>query len=297
MTKYTNELSKTEELEVRMEIPQDYHLKERLSGLKYYGELYDLTSERYYSKRIGKHYRPKHTFRHLNEGHFQGYRFAVHNFTEPGDWVYDPTVGSGTAIIEAVNNNRNGIGIELEWPDMCQKNVDFQKAPGTGIVIPGNAKDQVKLLKPHPKEFQLIINGTPYPVISGGVSSDASQMRQGDTEKHNYKEDKSFGLLKWGMGYENLIRNMYNEAISYLKNGGYLILLIKDPTHQKDYFPLQETIIEWILQDNLDMVEDGYFIHKHIPATLFMSTYQQRFPEVNFPLYQTGWVLQKVKVC
>jgi len=35
-------------------------------------------------------------------------------------------------------------------------------------------------------------------------------------------------------------------------------------------------------------------LHKHIPPTLFMSTYSKRFPEVKIPIYQTGIVLEKI---
>ena len=35
-------------------------------------------------------------------------------------------MGTGTAIIEAINNKRDGIGIELEYPEVAQKNIDAQ---------------------------------------------------------------------------------------------------------------------------------------------------------------------------
>jgi len=38
----------------------------------------------------------------------------VLSMTKEGDWVFDPFLGSGTAIIAAIKNNRKGIGAEIQ---------------------------------------------------------------------------------------------------------------------------------------------------------------------------------------
>jgi DNA modification methylase len=42
----------------------------------------------------------------------------IKNHTDPGDWVYDPFLGSGTTLIAAEKLNRKCIGIELS-PAYC----------------------------------------------------------------------------------------------------------------------------------------------------------------------------------
>lgn len=40
-------------------------------------------------------------------------RAAIEEFTEPGDWVYDPFVGGGTTLVEAMALGRNALGIDI----------------------------------------------------------------------------------------------------------------------------------------------------------------------------------------
>lgn len=50
----------------------------------------------------------------------------VLSMTNPGDWVFDPFVGTGTSIIAALKNGRNGAGAEI-FPDyvaIARKRID-----------------------------------------------------------------------------------------------------------------------------------------------------------------------------
>jgi DNA modification methylase len=39
---------------------------------------------------------------------------VIERFTAPGDWILDPFVGSGTALVEARLLGRNGIAAEID---------------------------------------------------------------------------------------------------------------------------------------------------------------------------------------
>lgn len=304
----------------RKKIPADYHCKCSYCRDNFLGEIYDVTENRPYSAGARYCYYPKRTGKdkHLDPGHFQGYRWAIHRFTEPGDWVLDPTVGTGTAIVESINNGRNAIGVELEYPHITQESIDAQYTrkdnPATGkhLFRQGNAKFIKKYLDEWeiPKEsIQLIINGTPYPTI-GGKSSDSPE-RKGFTDKvskeereyffddsFDYYNEDNFGTKK-GSEFWHLIDNMYWDSIEYLKPGGYFIVLIKDMTQNGEPYLLHKMVIDHVLEKGSllkihnDMEYYGSFIHQHFPKTLHMVTYPIRFPDRVIPLYQTGIVLRK----
>ena len=167
MGKYRNNITKEERILSRDQIPGDLHWSP--PEMDFLGEIYDTVNDKYYSQRAGKKYRPRTEDPHLDEGHYQGYRFAIQRLTEEGDIILDPTIGSGTAAIEAINNGRNALGVELEWPDLCSKNCEYQKSKNWYIIFPGNVfniQDMIDKEKFGGK-VSLIINGTPYPILGG----------------------------------------------------------------------------------------------------------------------------------
>ncbi len=61
---------------------------------------------------------------------------------------------------------------------------------------------------------------------------------------------------------------------------------------RRGYYVNKE-IADIILNDNMDLVPEGWFIHRHVPTTVFMNTYPKRCPGGKIPFYQTGIILRK----
>jgi len=297
----------------RPDVPEDYHCTCEYCTGNFIGEIYHTPSDSYYTQATRNSYYLAegdwgNAEKHICPGHWEGYRYAIQKFTEPGDWVFDPTVGSGTAIVEAINLGRNGVGIELEFSEITKHIVDLQYKRGiqppmagynpyevhsVGKIIEGDARDTDELLRKNDftKEcFDLIVNGTPYPVL-GGNQSDAPERKTG--EMIYYQHEKNVGILK-GEKYWETVDQIYSACVEYLKPGGKFVTIIKDPTQKKKPYLLHKMITDHVLQNNPNMRYYGTFVHKHIPFTYFMRTYPKRFPEILIPLYQTGTVLEKV---
>ena len=98
----------TDKLFDRKEIPEDYHCHCNLCRDNFLGEIFHTPTDQYYTQATRRRYyfadgdKTKYP-KHICPGHWEGYRYAVQQFTNPGDTVFDPTVGTGSAIIEAIN--------------------------------------------------------------------------------------------------------------------------------------------------------------------------------------------------
>lgn len=304
-TKYLNHLGKDDIIQSRMGIPEDYHCTCNLCDPEtFMGEIYNLEYDTYYSNRIREGYYVNKGGEHLDVGQFVGYRWAIQNLCPVDGWVLDPTVGTGTAIVEAINNGRNGIGIELEYPEVAQRNIDHQETTQKHFFRQGDARHIDEYLDEwgvSEESVDLIVNGPPYPTV-GGRSADAPQRDWKNENKKagkgqvtfDYMHKDSIGLLKDGPEWADATRSYFSKTIPYLKTGGYLVLLIKDMVQNKQARNLHKETADLILGDNPHLVHKGFFIHKHVPTTMFMNTYPKRFPEVKIPWYQTGVVLQKI---
>ena len=311
-TVYQNETTPTEVLTIRPGIPSDYHTTDFTEN--FLGEIFDTKTGKYYSQNARYKYYPKQEDKHLCPGHWQGYRWAIQNLTEPGDWVFDPTCGTGTTLVESYNNGRNSVGVELEFPTIARANIDAQDPnPNVeAILMQGDARNTAQNLESagiKRGQLSLVINGTPYPKISG-KSSDAPERKklikkmtvdgQERKEKLEIEKDSTFdyqnpnniGLTK-GDEYWSLVNSMYSQAIEFLKPGGYFVILIKDMIQNKQPYLLSSMIANEVLENNPDVEYYGLYMHRHVPETMFMRTYPKMFPEVPLPAYQAGIVLRK----
>lgn len=311
--KIREKLTKTEELTFRTEIPENYHCTCNYCRDNFLGELWDEKQNMYYSQTSRYHYYPKiKSSKHLCPGHWPGYRFAIQKLTNPGDWVLDPMAGTGTAVVESINNGRNAVGIELEFPEIAKQNLQHQHDNneegielGKHFMFSGNVKDLDSFMEEVGNvKFDLIINGTPYPVLGNSSSSDAPErkvlLEDKEEKKINdrtfdYQKEDNFGLLK-PPRYYDVMTQTYINCCKYLKVGGKFVIIIKDPVSNKKPYLLHKYLIDHLLDKEPSLRPYGSFIHSHHPPTLFMSTYQKRYPEVKtIPLYQTAIVLEKFK--
>jgi hypothetical protein len=65
-------------------------------------------------------------------------------YTQPGDWVFDPLAGIGTTLVEAIHAGRNGFGIEIEprWVALARANIVLarcQGGTGSALIVKGDA--------------------------------------------------------------------------------------------------------------------------------------------------------------
>jgi modification methylase len=92
----------------------------------------------------------------------------IHDYTQPGDLVFDPLAGIGTTLVEAIHAGRNGFGIEYEpgWTALARTNIALahnQGGHGHARIMRGDA---TRLPRGIPAELRgqisLVITSPPY---------------------------------------------------------------------------------------------------------------------------------------
>lgn len=288
MSKYQLEITPSEKVQFLKSIPIDYHCHCKYCSGNFFGNIFDVKTSKYYSNLARKKYLPSlknKRFVHNNPGQFIGYRFAIQMFSKKGDIVFDPTVGTGTAIFEAENNGRKGYGIELEFPETTK-----YLCEGRGKIIEGNALEIDPNIFLKKESIQILVNGPPYPVINSKYSSDIHSPKSLNNYG-DYRNDKNIGKWEYSM-FKKRINELYIKWLPYMKKDSKIIIIIKDPCSNKKILNLHKDVVDNVLEKAESIEYEGFFIHRHVPTTFFMNTYEKR-TGIKPPIYQTGIVLKK----
>jgi DNA modification methylase len=240
-------------------------------------------------KRVGYH--PLGERSHIAKTPYPIAMFAVDKFSNPEDWVMDPTIGIGTTAVEAKKQKRHIQGIELNpaWAKIVALNCEHYKESMHAIF----ADDVRNWKKLSLNKVQLIINNPPY---SGDENVSIQTDEDGyviDRTYHDYSDDRrNLAYLDEGELYYKTLSYIYNGLGKHiLLAGGHLVIGVKDMIHNKKSYLLHKHIADIISESIYEY--HGMYLLPHWPRTLFMNTYPKRFPEVKIPLYQTILVWRK----
>lgn len=264
-------------------LPEDYHCDCHFCK-KFIGSI--LTKEKKYfnvRKRTGYSKAEKI---HICKTPPQIAQWAIETYTKKDDWVFDPTVGVGTTIIESLKLGRNTGGIELNTDYFSAINQSVNLHEGNkAIVINDDARNIYNYLGRFPKRVKLIVNNPPY-------SGDENQQGFKDITggRYNRKYDKNLAFLKEKEEYYQVLKEIYLGCIELLEKGGHFVIGVKDMVRNKRAYLLHKFIGE-LIEKELKYI--GMALLRHHPPTLFMNTYSKRFPEVKIPRDQTILVFKK----
>ena len=120
-------------------------------------------------------------------------RRAISAYSQPGELVVDPMCGIGTSLVEAIHQDRNAIGVELEprWAALAAANIlhaEAQDAPGTAIALQGDARFLGRgLLDSYEHAFALILTSPPY----GGSTHGHVHKHPDRVEKRNTRYSRN----------------------------------------------------------------------------------------------------------
>lgn len=129
-------------------------------------------------------------------------RNLILRYSNPGDWVLDPFVGSGTTLVEAKLLNRNAIGIDInpQSVSLSETNINFQCDSNSQIYVKNTDATNIDFMKD--SHIDLICMHPPYANIikySKNIQGDISLLSVDDFLIEMLKVAKeSFRVLKKG---------------------------------------------------------------------------------------------------
>lgn len=306
-------------LKMMKEPPADYHCRCRFCVEGFKGVLIRKDGTKYSRLDRNKYYSPMERIKtgeeeksggHVSKTPLHVARWAIQAFSKPGDWVLDPTMGAGTTAVEALNHGRNVFGVEIQYIDVVQANIEKamstlpEGTPGPlkYSVLHGDARqleDHLTGLS-NSIEFSLIVNNPPY---SGDERSQTNAKLGKDPKDETTGRSKKMFTVGYDRQYANLaflkenqeywdtIRMIYTHAVNRLKTGGHFVIGVKDQMKNKQPDELHRKFAEVLESIGLHFI--GVVALPHYPTTLNMNTYPKWHPEARFPMHQSVIIFRK----
>ena len=167
-------------------------------------------------------------------------RNVILNYSDEGELVLDPMVGSGTTLIEARLLNRNAIGYDVNQNavTITSERIRFE--------VKGNTKQVVKLgnaqnLPEKDNSVDLIVSHPPY----------ANIVKYSDSKNPDDLSSIS-SLPKFLDALEIAIKEMYRV----LKPGRFCAILIGDTRKGQHYIPLSHFVLQRCLRAGFALKEE-----------------------------------------
>lgn len=178
-------------------------------------------------------------------------------FTKERGSVLDPFCGIGSTLVACKRTNRIGYGIELnkKYYEVCLKRTpDFKKN-----IFLEDAKNVKKLNLP---EIDFSISSPPYWNVLNRSTRDFKNKRTKNGLDYNYSSDsKDLGNID---DYELFLKELakiYFDIYDLLKEGGYLIVIVKNLKKEGKMYPLAWDLArilseKYILKDEKIWIQD-----------------------------------------
>jgi DNA modification methylase len=280
--------------------PEPWPLKKDGSPDKYYNR-----NERrqYYSdqERVKKDPETGKEEGHIAKTPLHIARWAVQQYSQPGDWVLDPTIGAGTTAVEAITQGRSVAGMELEYGKVLEANVRKalddrhpQARPDVRLRS-GDARDIELFLEELSVDFRLVVSNPPY----GGDESMPSPAKEGRGKEHREKEIKfkytsdlpNLAFLPvMSDEYRSEMARVYEPCVRWLADGGHFVVGVKDMVKNKQPLLIHQVYTRILTDLGLTFVGTAFL--KHHPGTLFLNSYE-KMHGAKPPCYQTITVFKK----
>jgi DNA modification methylase len=191
-------------------------------------------------------------------------------FTKEGDWVFDPFMGTGSALIAAGNLKRNAIAVELseEYFKVAKRRIKKQNYSSQIIPLLGDSLHLQNIISENSlsnRKVNFTITSPPYwnQLERNSLRQKVRTDKGLDTKYSNDEND--IGNIR---SYDNFIEmqaKIFDNVFDITKNNGYLTIITNNVYFNGRLYPLAfDTAISltkrgsksWILKDEKIWLQD-----------------------------------------
>lgn len=174
----------------------------------------------------------------------------VQMFTEEGDSVFDPMVGTGSTVVAALRQNRTGVGVDLiqEFVDIAMTRAEGEAAPtlfsdGDTVeefaVFQGDSTDLSAIDGIKDRTFDYCITSPPYWSMLANKGSEYQKKRRSKNLRLVYSDDeRDLGNVTDYNTFLELLDNVYGEVSQHLSDDGVLTVVVKNVKRNHVVYPL-----------------------------------------------------------
>lgn len=171
-------------------------------------------------------------------------------FTVEGDNVLDPMAGTGSAVVAALQAQRNGYGVELsaQFVDIANQRIRERQPSaaqnaippaGMGSVVQGDATALMHLTELNGIPFRYAVTSPPYWSMLNNKGSENQAARRSKNLPLVYSaDDRDLGNVHDYDTFLSLLESVYHQVALKLEAGGYLTVIVKNVKREHTLYPL-----------------------------------------------------------
>lgn len=168
----------------------------------------------------------------------------IRAFTNPSDTVLDPMVGTGSALVAASREGRNGIGIELNpsFAEIAKNRVQAENpslllAPTHTDIHTGDARNVSTLVER--SSVQYCVTSPPYWSMLSNAGSENQKARREKNLPMVYSDNElDVGNISSYQEFLALLIQIYEAVADVLSPDGHLSVIVKNVKREHVIYPL-----------------------------------------------------------
>lgn len=203
----------------------------------------------------------------------------VNTITSQNSNIYDPMLGTGSTLVGAIRNNRNGYGMELSpfFAEIALNRCQSLINPAQESLFESKINSKFTIINDDSRNFRkykfpmidYLLTSPPYwdMLNMKGAENQAKRIEKG--LQTNYSEDSlDLGNIS---DYDTFIRSLcsiYFEHVEILNKGSYMTIVVKNIKKKGSNYPFAWDLA-FLLQEKFELLPETFWLQDDISIAPF----------------------------